>query len=208
VSNYGIVVTDATHRVLSFQEKPSRETAQSDLASTGIYLFEPQVLDFIPAGQSFDIGSELFPLLVARGLPLYAQKRFFNWVDIGQIPDYWAALQRVMMGEVAEMEIPGTQIRDGVWVGLNTRIAWEQCTITGPVYIGSNCRIAAGSEIIGPTWIGQGCDIGENARIVKSILFEYARAPKDSTLTEVIVAGNYCVDRYGHSLDGEGFALP
>ena len=208
VSNYGIVVTDATHRVLSFQEKPSRETAQSDLASTGIYLFEPQVLDFIPAGQSFDIGSELFPLLVARGLPLYAQKRFFNWVDIGQIPDYWAALQRVMMGEVAEMEIPGTQIRDGVWVGLNTRIA-DQCTITGPVYIGSNCRIAPGSEIVGPTWIGHGCDIGENARIVKSILFEYARAPKDSTLTEVIVSGNYCVDRYGHSLEeGEGFPLP
>ena len=208
VSNYGIVVTDATQRVLSFQEKPSRETAQSDLASTGIYLFEPQVLDFIPAGQSFDIGSELFPLLVARGLPLYAQKRFFNWVDIGQIPDYWAALQRVMMGEVAEMEIPGKQIRDGVWVGLNTHIA-EQCTIRGPVYIGSNCRIGAGSEIIGPTWIGHGCDIGENARVVKSILFEYARASKDSTLTEVIVSGNYCVDRYGHSLEeGEGFPLP
>ena len=208
VSNYGIVVTDSAHRVLSFQEKPSKETAKSDLASTGIYIFEPQVLNFIPAGQSYDIGSELFPLLVARGLPLYAQKRFFNWVDIGQIPDYWAALQRVMMGEVAELEIPGTQIRDGVWVGLNTQIA-EQSKIVGPVYIGSNCRIAAGSEIIGPTWIGHGCDIGENARIEKSIFFEYARAPKNSTLKEVIVSGNFCVDRYGHSLeDGEGFPLP
>lgn len=197
VSNYGIVVTDPTHRILSFQEKPSRDEAQSDLASTGIYLFEPEVLDFIPPRQNFDIGSELFPLLVARGLPLYAQKRFFNWVDIGQIPDYWAALQRVMMGEVAELEIPGTQISDGVWVGLNTHIA-KQCTIRGPVYIGSNCRVGAGSEIIGPTWIGHGCDIGDNARVEKSILFEYARAPEGSRLREMILSGNYCIDRHGH----------
>ena len=202
VSNYGIVVADAANRVLSFQEKPSRDEALSNLASTGIYIFEPPVLDLIPPGQNFDIGSDLFPLLVERGLPFYAQKRFFNWVDIGQISDYWAALQRVMLGEVAQMEIPGTQIREGVWVGLNTRIA-KQCSIRGPVYIGSNCNIAAGSEIIGPTWIGHGSDIGKNARISKSILFEYARVPQNLTLTEVILAGNYCVDRYGQRLEEE-----
>lgn len=201
VSNYGIVVTDSSHRVLSFQEKPSRENAKSDLASTGIYLFEPQALELIPSGQAFDIGSELFPLLVERGLPLYAQKRFFNWVDIGQISDYWAALQRVMMGEVAEMDIPGTQIREGVWVGLNTQIAWDACTIKGPVYIGSNCKIGPGCEIIGPTWIGHGCTIDANARVVKSILFEYARVEKSTQLTEVILSGSYCVDRHGHALD-------
>jgi hypothetical protein len=40
-------------------------------------------------------------------------------------------------------------------------------------------------------------------------LFEYTRASKNSTLTEVIVSGSYCVDRYGHSLEeGEGFPLP
>jgi len=109
---------------------------------------------------------------------------------------------------MAELEIPGTQIREGVWVGLNTRIA-AQCTLRGPVYIGANCQIGAGSEIIGPTWIGHGCDIGENARVEKSIMFEYARAPKNSQLKEVIVSGNYCVDRHGNSLDNsDGFPLP
>ncbi len=201
VSNYGIIVADSNHRVLSFQEKPSREEAKSDLASTGIYLFEPEALDLIPSGQAFDIGSELFPLLVQRGLPLYAQKRFFNWVDIGQISDYWAALQRVMMGEVAEMDIPGTQVREGVWVGLNTQIAWDACTIQGPVYIGSNCKIAPGCEIVGPTWIGHGCTLEDNARVVKSILFEYARVEEGSQLIEVIRSGSYCVDRHGRALD-------
>jgi mannose-1-phosphate guanylyltransferase len=32
----------------------------------------------------FDIGSELFPMLVEKGLPFYAQDRFFNWIDIGR----------------------------------------------------------------------------------------------------------------------------
>ena len=36
-----------------------------------------------------------------------------------------------------------------------------------------------------------------------------SRAPQNTTLSEVIVSGSYCVDRYGNSLeDAEGFPLP
>ena len=200
VSNYGIVVTDKDNRVVSFQEKPSEEEAKSDWASTGIYIFEPEALDLIPPGQMFDIGGQLFPLLVSKGLPFFSQKRFFNWIDIGHVSDYWAALQRVMMGEVAEMDMPGTQVRNGVWVGLNTRIDWDKCNIQGPVYIGSNCNIEPGSEIIGPSWIGHGCHVLENARVSKSVLFEYTKVPQGRKLEEVIVSGAYCVDRHGNTV--------
>lgn len=49
VKNYGVVVSDADGRVV-FQEKPSPEEAKSTLASTGIYIFEPEVIDMIPSG--------------------------------------------------------------------------------------------------------------------------------------------------------------
>lgn len=78
VQSYGIVVADSEGYVQYFQEKPRPEEAKSKLASTGIYLFEPEILDLIPSGKSFDIGNELFPLLVSRGLPFYAQNRLFN----------------------------------------------------------------------------------------------------------------------------------
>ena len=84
-----------------FQEKPAPAEAKSNWASTGIYLFEPEVLDLVPSGVVFDIGSQLFPLLAEKGLPFYAQNRFFNWIDIGRVEDYWAVLQRVLRGEVA-----------------------------------------------------------------------------------------------------------
>ena len=141
VKNYGIVVADKEGRVTSFQEKPSPEEAKSNLASTGIYIFEPSVLALIPKGREFDIGSELFPLLAEKGLPFYAQSRHFNWIDIGRVSDYWAVCQRVLAGEVAQMDMPGTQVRPGVWVGLNTRIDWDTVKISGPVYIGSSCDI-------------------------------------------------------------------
>ena len=107
VKNYGIVVADKNGKITSFQEKPTPEEALSRLASTGIYIFEPSALDLVPQGKEFDIGSELFPLLVEKDLPFYAQNRFFNWIDIGRVSDYWSVCQRVLRGEVAQMHMPG-----------------------------------------------------------------------------------------------------
>jgi mannose-1-phosphate guanylyltransferase len=198
VHNYGVVVTDPEGRVQSFQEKPSRDVAISNFASTGIYIFEPEVIDLIPADTTFDIGSELFPLMAQKGLPFYAQQRFFNWIDIGTVTDFWSVLQSVLQGEVAQLEVPGTQIADGLWVGLNTSIDWDGTTIEGPVYIGSGCKIEAGCKIVGPTWIGHGSHLCAGAEVVRSVLFEYTRILDNAHLDEVIVVKEYSVDRAGN----------
>ncbi|MES2741035.1 MAG: NDP-sugar synthase [Pseudomonadota bacterium] len=197
VSSYGVVVSEPDGRVKAFQEKPSQEEALSNMVSTGIYIFEPAVLDLIPDSGSFDIGSELFPLLVEKGLPFFAQKRSFSWIDIGSVKDYWEVSQSVLMGEVAHMDVPGIQLEDGIWVGLNTSIDWEGTRIEGPVYIGSGCKIDAGSTIIGPTWIGHGSHVCSGATVVRSVLFEYTRVMRDVNLEEMIVFKEYSVNRAG-----------
>lgn len=198
VSDYGVVVSDEDGRIIKFQEKPKREDALSNLASTGIYIFEPEAIDLIPSGEVFDIGSQLFPLMAEKGLPFYAQKQEFEWLDIGSVTDYWGVLQSLLTGDVPQLEVPGAQIREGVWVGLNTRIEWEGTTIEGPVYIGAGCHIEAGSTIIGPTWIGHGSHVCAGAEVVRSILFEYTRVLPGTELEEVIVCGDYSVDRKGN----------
>jgi len=197
VSSYGVVVTDQDGRITQFQEKPKQEEALSNFISTGIYIFEPEVIDLIPSGVEFDIGSQLFPLLAEKGMPFYAQGRPFNWLDIGSVSDYWEVLQNVLTGEVNHMDVPGIQIQPGLWVGLNTSIDWNGTTIKGPVYIGSGVKIEAGSTIIGPTWIGHGSHICEGAEIVRSVLFEYTRVLNDVTLHETIVFKDYSIDRSG-----------
>jgi len=200
VSGYGIVVTDDDGKIVSFQEKPSQSEARSNLASTGIYIFEPEALNLIPSGSTFDIGSDLFPLLVEKGLPFYAINHPFNWIDIGLVSDYWEVMQQVMRGEVPSMNMPGKQVKPGVWVGLNVRVDWENTKIQGPVYIGSGARVDKGAEIIGPTWISDGCHVQRGGRVVRSVLFEYTRVGQDYTFDEMIVCGEYCVDRSGRMM--------
>lgn len=200
VVNYGVVVADGEGRVQSFQEKPKPEQARSTLASTGIYIFEPEIIDMIPPNTVFDIGSELFPLLVKNNVPFFAQKRFFNWIDIGRISDFWSVLQRVMRGEIAQMDMPGKQVRPDVWVGLNASIDWGNVTIKGPVYIGSSVKIEPGVEITGPTWIGHGCHLRRGSSIKKCVLFEYTRIAEGMHFSEMIVSPDYCVDRAGNAI--------
>ena len=200
VSRYGVVVTDAAGRITSFQEKPQRDEALSNWASTGIYIFEPEALELIPTDQPFDIGSQLFPLLVSKGLPFYAQRHDFNWLDISNVHDYWSVTQRALRGEIAGLRPHGVALRKDLWTGLNTRIDWPGTEITGPVYIGSGAHIEAGCRITGPAWIGHGSRLEAGAQITRSIVFEYTRIAAGARLDEVIVSGNYCVEKTGAAL--------
>jgi mannose-1-phosphate guanylyltransferase len=209
VKNYGVVVAGDDGRVQSFQEKPKPEEALSNLASTGIYIFEPAVLELVPRGVEFDIGSQLFPLLVKQGLPFFAQSHPFHWIDIGRVTDYWTVLQRVLKGEIADMRMPGKEVRPGVWAGLNTRVNWDKVNITGPVYIGSGSDIEDGVTIEGPAWLGNGCQLRAGSHLVRSVLFDYTRLNAGATFTDVIASPLYVVDRSGHTTyqGEEGTAL-
>lgn len=199
VQSYGIVVACQDGRIASFQEKPQPQDAKSTLASTGIYIFEPEVLELVPQGQTYDIGSQLFPQLVSHQKAFFVQNRPFHWIDIGRVSDYWSVLQRVLKGEIAAMPMPGKQVRPGVWAGINTSVDWDRVTIEGPVYIGSSVRIEPGAKIIGPAWIGHGSLIRSGAVITRSVLFEYTRIAAGMHFDEMIVSRHYCVDRHGET---------
>ena len=150
VPSYGVVVTDETGKIKAFQEKPKVEEALSTDINTGIYIFEPEILDYIPSGVEYDIGGELFPKLVEMNAPFYGISMDFQWVDIGKVPDYWRAIRSVLAGEVKNVEIPGNQVAPGIYTGLNVAVNWDKVDITGPVYIGAMTRIEDGAKIVGP----------------------------------------------------------
>ncbi|MDP7283409.1 MAG: NDP-sugar synthase [Arenicellales bacterium] len=207
VSHYGVVVCDSEGRVTSFQEKPAEDEALSNQVNSGIYIFEPEILELIPDEVEFDIGSELIPLILARGLHMNAVRLPFNWIDIGQLSDYWNANQQLMQGQLRDVPMPGEEVLPGVWVGLNVDIDWENIQIEGPVYIGASCHIEAGCEIQGPTWIAHGCHLKSGARISRSILFEYSRIGGSGVVNESVVFGRNCVDKEGNPVQTEEMEL-
>ncbi len=207
VPSYGVVVTDEDGRVKSFQEKPKVEEALSTDINTGIYIFEPEVFKYIPSGVEFDIGGDLFPKLVADNAPFYGIRMDFEWVDIGKVPDYWQAIQDVLTGQVNLVDIPGHEIRPGVYVGMNVRANWDRINVEGPVYIGGMAQIEDGATIIGPSMIGPNCCICSNAIVDRSVIFEYSRIGPGVRLVDKLVFGRYCVDKTGASIDMQAAAL-
>ena len=206
VSSYGVVVTDADGRIKQFQEKPPVHEALSNTINTGIYIFEPEVLNYVPSGREYDIGGDLFPQLVAANLPFYAISMDFQWVDIGKVPDYWQAIQGVLQGKIKNVNIPGHEVSPGIYTGLNVSINWDKVNIQGPVYIGGMTCIEDGATIIGPTMIGPNCHVCSGAVVERSVIFEYSRLA-DVRLVDKLVFGRYCVDKNGATIDLQAAAL-
>lgn len=67
----GIVALDDRGRVTRFVEKPSREEVFSDLASAGVLVVDPALLEYVPDDRPYDFGADLLPQLLRARAPIY-----------------------------------------------------------------------------------------------------------------------------------------
>ena len=199
VSGYTIVGTDDEGVVRSLQEKPKPSEARSTLGNTGIYVFEPQIFDFIPAGQVHDIGGQL-PALIAAGARVLAAKLPFEWVDIAQTSDYWAATMRLLRGDIGGARIPGREVGRGIFAAVNASLPGDLSGLTGPIWIGGSAAIAEGATIVGPAAIGPGAIIEAGARIERSVVWDDTRVTGYVDIVDRIVCGPYCISSTGECL--------
>lgn len=103
---YGVVITDQQGRITKFLEKPSWGEVFSNKVNTGIYILEPQVLSFFEPGQIFDFSKDLFPQLLADGLPLFGYVAQGYWCDIGNLEQYQQSHFDVLAGRT-RVKMPG-----------------------------------------------------------------------------------------------------
>ncbi|MEW6697733.1 MAG: sugar phosphate nucleotidyltransferase [Bacillota bacterium] len=167
---YGVVITRQDGRISQFLEKPGWGEVFSDTVNTGIYILEPEVLNYFDAGQKFDFSKDLFPILLREKQPLFGVTLPGYWCDIGNLQQYVQAHQDCLSGKVA-VDIPGNQVAPGIWVGANSEIHAD-ATFNGPVLIGDNCRIGSGAVIDAYTVVGNGCILQEQATVKRSVLWD------------------------------------
>ena len=200
---FGIVMTDADGRVQRFLEKPTWGQVFSDTINTGIYVLEPEVLDLIPVEQPYDFSSELFPLMLDKGLPVFGYVTDSYWTDVGNTEAYVAANHDALSGRV-HVDLTGFELQPGVWVGEDVEIH-PTARIEGPCVIGDNVRIDAGARVGPLTVVADNAIVSDDAVVSGSVLLERSQVGPYSQVRGAVIGRDACLHR-GVNLE-EGVVL-
>ena len=199
-ADFGVVIADRTGKVQKFLEKPTAGEIFSDTVNTGIYILEPEVLQYIPAGREFDISQDLLPLLLAQKAAIYGYVADGYWCDVGQL-DTYRQVQYDALDRLPSIWPVSEQLRPGVWVGHDTSID-PTATIASPAVIGNNCRIGARVNITAGTVIGHNVTIGADANLKRPLVWNGAVIGEEAQLRGCVVGRGVRVGQRAQLLEG------
>jgi mannose-1-phosphate guanylyltransferase/phosphomannomutase len=141
-SLYGIAEIEANGRITNFKEKPSSSECFSNLANTGLYIIEPEAMEYVPEGSLFDFSKDLFPVLVAKK-EVYGCVVNGFWTDVGNPEGYMEASRWILekkgfecadTAEIEDSEIQGN-------VAIDEYAVVKKSLIRGPAVIGDHTEI-------------------------------------------------------------------
>ncbi|MFF7633336.1 sugar phosphate nucleotidyltransferase [Kitasatospora sp. NPDC008050] len=197
---FGITIVDDEGRVERFLEKPTWGQVFSDTVNTGIYVMEPEVFDYVAAGQSVDWSSDVFPQLLKEGKPVYGYVAEGYWEDVGTHESYGKAQADVLEGKV-DVELDGFEISPGVWVAEGAEVDPE-AILRGPLYIGDYAKVEAGVELREHTVLGSNVVVKRGAFLHKAVIHDNVYIGPQTNLRGCVVGKNTDVMRAARIEDG------
>lgn len=200
--------------VYGFMEKGAWCQTLTNLVSTGIYVMNPSVLEYIGDGEQ-DFARNLFPTLLGAGVAIGCIEEKGYWCDIGDIESYYRCVFRTA-GKASNVRFGGTVIADDAAVegcvlfdgavvesgaAVYDSIICENTVISRGGFVGSGCVIGGntligeGAYITGGTALKNGLIVEKGARVMKSTVFGEIRKRH---IEDGVISG-----RYGSYLGGE-----
>jgi mannose-1-phosphate guanylyltransferase / phosphomannomutase len=186
---FGIVITDDEGRIERFLEKPNWGQVFSDTINTGIYVLEPEVLDYVKPGISVDFSSEVFPALLEAGAPIFGYITEGYWEDVGTLEAYLSAHLDVLEGRV-DLDMGAFPLRPGVWIGEGAEID-PSAELEPPVMIGQNSIVGPGARVGPNTVLGSNVHIGDGSEVNHSVLHDNCYVGPSSNVRGSVV-GRSC----------------
>lgn len=189
--DYGIAEIDINYHIKRFREKPSPGEIFSNLASTGIYVCNPEIFDFIPKGEKFDFAKDLFPLLMQKEITIKGWLARGNWTDVGspqclREAEHWKLQDMQYTNIKGNVTVKGAHVLGPVQLGDSVTIG-ENSKIIGPVSIGSGTKLGD-NVLIGPyTSIGENCTINHDSKIFSSSIYNKVQIGALSTISGSII---------------------
>lgn len=181
---YGVVETDAQGQVTRFMEKPPPDKVTTNMINAGVYILEPDLLDYVPQNSYFMFEHHLFPRLLEKTEPVFGYPIHVYWIDMGTPEKYRQLNCDLLLGksQQAKNYIQG----DKVHIGKETFID-PTARIEGPALIGKGCVVGKEVHLKGPVVLGANCKISSGAIITGTILWQNIEVGNRVTITNSII---------------------
>ncbi len=192
---FGVVIANNEGKIEKFLEKPSWGEVFSDTINTGIYIIEPEILDYIPKGEDFDFAKDLFPLLMEEGVELIAGNAQGYWRDVGNPDSYREVHEDIMSGRV-DFKMPGNMVKypDGELYSIESYELDESVEIIGKVVLGQNVMIGKRTKLKNVV-ISDNGEIGEDAKISNSVIWENVSIGKGTKIDNGVICNNNVIGK-------------
>lgn len=185
---YGVIITGKDERIVRFFEKPSWGEVFSDTVNTGIYILEPEVMQYYKKGDVFDFSKDLFPRLLRDGVPMYGFITNDYWCDIGDLTSYRQTHFDILDNKV-KVDIGKKEIKENIWIGDEVFLGYK-VELKAPLYIGNNSIIDNEVHIDSYSIISCNCRIGEKSKIKRSIIWKGGEIGENTNVTGSVVCNN------------------
>ncbi|HEX4920308.1 MAG TPA: sugar phosphate nucleotidyltransferase [Candidatus Bathyarchaeia archaeon] len=180
-SSYGVAILGDNDEIVKFVEKPPPGTVASNLVSTGFYILEPEVVDYIE-NEKWDFAKDLFPYLMRLGQHLFGFASDAFWVDVGELKGYLSGA-------------------DWVLHNLSNNLPKDARTIGDPaesIFAQGEVKIGRNSSFSGPVWIENGTSIGDDVILGSNAVLKQDSGVSNRTdfengiIFEKSVIGRHC----------------
>ncbi|MEA3353505.1 MAG: sugar phosphate nucleotidyltransferase, partial [Campylobacterota bacterium] len=187
---FGVVIANEDDRIEKFLEKPSWGEVFSDTINTGIYVIEPEILNYIPHGENFDFAKDLFPTLMKNDIPLWGCSVEGYWRDVGNPQSYREVYQDIFKGEI-KLPIKGEpqRIDKGV-VYLESGVKLpKKIRVNGTVVIDKGAKISEGVTLTN-SCIGVNTKVKKHSEIIDSVLWDNVTVGSKTKINNSIICND------------------
>lgn len=201
-SAYGLVETEENGSVRRFLEKPGYDEITCDTINAGVYVLEPELLEYIPAGKNYSFERGFFPSLLRDRVPFYAYVHRGYWIDIGTPQKYLRVHRDILSGALPFEDF--TPNAGGTYVDPDASVE-SGVRVNGPAYIGEGAVVKSGAVLEPYAVIGANCRVEEGATVGNAVLWPNSRVGAEARVRNAIIGRSAHVGR--HSVVEHGVVL-
>ncbi|NOZ90590.1 MAG: NTP transferase domain-containing protein [Epsilonproteobacteria bacterium] len=187
---FGVVIANEEGKIEKFLEKPSWGEVFSDTINTGIYIIEPEILEYIPAHENYDFAKDLFPRLMREGIDIMAGYAKGYWRDVGNPESYREVYEDILSGKV-KFKIDGDKQKfpDGTLYTSTPYKLDKSIEIIGTVVLGENVTLKKNAKLNNVV-IGDNVTIGKESNIRNSVIWEDVSIGRNAKLDSCVICNN------------------